>query len=305
MDKQFNYAIRITFFVFLMLFSGNAMGAPDHVIEDENARIVFPKNLEPIAEEVTRIVPRVEAELQRILGWELYRKPTIVLIHESQQFQRMVRSPLTVAFAESGRNLIVVDCSRTNIDPLNLRNVIKHELCHLYVHQYLKNRQVPRWLDEGIAQWASDGISDIVHNGKRSFLNKAAFTGKLLPLPSLSRGFPMRDPDFILAYEESKDFIVYIVGLFGKRKMLGILHYMREGEDLNNAVYSSLKVPFEALEKNWRSSLQSKTNWFAHLSFYLYEFLFGFGALITIYAFIRVIIKKRRYLRESDEDETY
>ena len=138
---------------------------------------------------------------------------------------------------------MVIDCSRANTHPLSLRNVVKHELCHLYVHQYAGNRQVPRWLDEGIAQWASDGISDIVHDPKRSFLNRAAFTGNLLPLASLNRNFPLRDSDFILAYEESKDFIVYLVNLYGKKRVIGILDYIREGEDPEHAVYSSLTVP--------------------------------------------------------------
>ena len=301
MDIRFIHAIRISLLVFLMLFPENSMGAPDRVVEDEHARIMFPTNLEPMAAEVARIVPEVEAELHGIFGWELHRKPTILLLHESRQFRRMVRSPLTVAFVEPGRNLMVLDCSRINIDPLSLRNVVKHELCHLYIHQYVGNRQVPRWFDEGIAQWASDGISDIVHDRKRSFLNKAAFTGNLLPLASLNRDFPLRDSDFILAYEESKDFVVYMVNLYGKENMLRILRYLKNGENLNDAVYLSLTVPFETVEKNWRNSLKSKINLFAHLSFYLYEFLFAFGALITIYAFIRVIVKKRRYLRESDD----
>ena len=303
MGIKFIYAIRIFLLGVLLIFPWKAIGAPDRFMEEGNARIVFSPNLEAMAEEVGQIVPQVKEELQRIFGWELQGKPTIVLLQESRQFQQMVKSPLTVAFAQPERNLMVVDCSRTNSHPLQLRNVVKHELCHLYIHQYVENRQVPRWLDEGIAQWASDGISDIVHDRKRSFLNKAAFTGNLLPLASLSRDFPLRDSDFILAYEESKDFIVYIVNRYGKKKMLRILDTIKAGEDSDDAVYSSLNVPLEVIEKDWRSSLVSKTTWFVHLSFYLYEFLFAFGAMITIYAFIRVIMKKRKYLRTVDEND--
>ncbi len=303
MGIPFIRAIRISLVIFLLFLPGKAMGSSDRVMEDENAVILFPPNLEGMAEEVAEIVPVVKAELQRILGWELHGKPVIVLVQESRRFRQMVENPLTVAFAQPERSLLVVDCSRTNNHPLSLRNVIKHELCHLYIHQYVDNRQVPRWFDEGIAQWASDGISDIVQDRKRSFLNRAAFTGNFLPLTSLSRDFPARDSDFILAYEESKDFIVYMIHLYGKKKVLGILGHLKEGEDTGSAVSSSLGVPLEVLEKDWQGSLESKTNWIAHLSSYLYEFLFAFGAMITVCAFIRIIIKKRRYLREIEEDD--
>ncbi len=302
MGMPFIRAIRISLVIFLLFLPGKTMGSSDRVMEDKNVGIVFPPNLEGMAEEVAEIVPLIKEELQRILGWELHGKPVIVLVEESRRFRQMVENPLTVAFADPERNLVVVDCSRTNNHPLSLRSVVKHELCHLYIHQYA-GRQIPRWFDEGIAQWASDGISDIVQDHKRSFLNRAAFTGNLLPLSSLSRDFPVRDSDFILAYEESKDFIVYMVHLYGKKKVLGILDYIKEGEDPETAVYSSLAVPLEVLEKDWRDSLESKTNWLAHLSSYLYEFLFAFGAMITVFAFIRIIIKKRRYLREIDEDD--
>ena len=303
MGMQLIHAVRIFLPVLLILFPWKTMGASQLFLEDDNARIIFPPNLESLAEEVAQILPQIKEELDTIFGWELQGKPTIVLLSESGQFRQMVKSPLTVAFARPERNLLVIDCSRTNTHPLSLGNVVKHELCHLFIHQYVRNGQVPRWFDEGIAQWASDGISDIIHDRKRSFLNKAAFTGDLLPLSSLSRGFPLRDSDFILAYEESKDFVVYMVNLYGKNKVLGILDYVRGGQDMDRAVYSSLNQPLEALEENWRGSLESKTTWFAHLSFYLYEFLFAFGAIITVCAFIRVYLKKRSYLKTTDEDD--
>jgi hypothetical protein len=40
--------------------------------------------------------------------------------------------------------------------------------------------------------------------------------------------------------------------------------------------------------------------WLAHVSFYLYEILFGLMALIAVYAFIKVILRKRAYM-EAEE----
>ncbi len=301
--KRFIPFIRFSLLVFLVVVPWKAVDAFDRFMDDEHARIVFSPNLESMAVEVRQMVPVIKEELHDIFGWELHERPVIVLFSDRRPFQRLVESPLTVAFAQPERNMVAIDCTRTNRHPLSLRNVVKHELCHLYVHQYVKNRPVPRWLDEGIAQWASDGISDILHDRKRTLLTRAAFTGKLLPLDSLNKRFPLQDHDFILAYEQSKDFVVYLVNRYGKNKVLQLLHSVKEGEAFHHAVSFSLGEPLADIEREWHRSLKTKTTWFAHLSFYIYEFLFAFGAMIMVYGFIRVLIKKRRYLRMADEDD--
>jgi len=252
---------------------------------------------------LAEIYPGVRAELENVFGWVLNLTPSILLIRDSKQFQQMVRSPLTVAFAVPSKDLIVIDYSKMSAHPLNLRNIFKHELCHLLVHRHIRSVAIPRWLDEGLAQWVSDGVGDIIMDQKRSLLNKAAFTGRFIPLGSLSEGFPHREEDLILAYEESRSFVDHIIGKFGREGVIEILEYMKRGENVHSAVLRSCSIPLGDLEKGWHSALRRRITWFTYLSYNLYEILFAFAALITIYAAIRLMLRKRRLMKEMEEME--
>ncbi|MBU0733344.1 MAG: hypothetical protein KKG10_04250 [Proteobacteria bacterium] len=299
-------AIRNILLLFLaasLLFSWRSLGAGEvYLLKEAGIRVLFEPPLEPAAKQLTNIYPGVKAELERIFGWDLNLTPSILLIKESKEFQQMIKNPLTVAFALPEKDLIVIDYSKMNIHPFTLRNIFKHELCHLLLHQHIRSVPLPRWLDEGVAQWVSDGIGDIILDQKRSRLNKVALRGRFISLDSLARGFPRREEDLILAYEESKSFVDYIIGKFGREGVLKVLEGMKQGESVHAAVLRACSVSFEDLEKGWQSSLRRKMTWFTYLSYNLYEILFSLAALITVYGSIRIMLKKRRRMREELED---
>ena len=107
----------------------------------------------------------------------------------------------------------------------------------------------------------------------------------------------------LLSYEISKSFVAYIIDQFGKEGMLSILGYMKKGQDVEQAFLSALSTPLEGLEIQWRYSIRKKMTWLTQLSYYLYEILFALTALISIFAFIKIILKKRAYMAEDAEDD--
>ena len=275
------------------------------VLKDKDFAVFYDPPLKYSALEIADMYPGIKADLERIFGWKLNLKPSIILIKDRAKFQRMAESPLTVAFAVPARNLIVIDHSKMHINPFNLGNILKHELCHLLLHHHIRGVALPRWLDEGIAQWASDGISDILMDQKRSLLNKAIYRDRLILLHTLQKGFPPDKESLSLAYEESKSFVTYIISKFGKEGVLTVLNYMRQGEDVDSAILKALLIPLGELEKKWHHSLRQRVTWFTYLSYHLYEILFSVAALITIYAFIRVIMRKRAYMKEEEEEDRF
>ena len=203
-----------THFLFFILFilSAKSLCAGElNVLKDKDFAVFYAPPLKYAALEIADMYPWIKADLERIFGWKLNLKPSIILVKDRSKFQRMAESPLTVAFAVPSRNLIVIDHSKMHINPFNLGNILKHELCHLLLHHHIRGVALPRWLDEGIAQWASDGISDILMDQKRSLLNKATFRNRLIPLHRLQKGFPPDKGSLSLAYEESKSFVTYII----------------------------------------------------------------------------------------------
>jgi hypothetical protein len=96
--------------------------------------------------------------------------------------------------------------------------------------------------------------------------------------------------------------VEYINREFGTSAIPRILHYLENGDEVDVAVQKSLSIPLEELEGRWQIHLREKTLWIIYLGDNLYTILFFFAALITIYGFIRLLIKKRMY-KDEDEDE--
>jgi hypothetical protein len=265
-------------------------------------RVLFEPPLESTAREVLRLCPEVKAQLEKIFGWDLDVTTSIFLVRDSGRFQQMSGNPLVVAFAVPKKNLLVIDHSRMGSAPFSLAATLKHEFCHLMLHHHIKKKSLPRWMDEGVCQWASDGVGEILMDPKRSRLNRAAFRGAFIPLNRLETGFPRKRDALFLAYEESKSVISYIIAKFGIEGLLRVLSQMKQGKEAQAAIQAALGLSLEELETQWQHALRKKITWMTYLSYHLYEILFGIGALITLYAFVRVIIRKRAYQRTEGDD---
>ncbi|MBW1902663.1 MAG: hypothetical protein JRJ20_13680 [Deltaproteobacteria bacterium] len=273
-----------------------------HVLENRDVKILFEAPLARAAKGVADIYPQAKTALESTFGWDLNFRPSVLLITDREHFKNMAVSPLIVAFAVPNRSLIVIDYTKMARHPYSIENTLKHELCHLLLHYHIPGGALPRWLDEGVCQWVSDWIGDIIMDQKRSYLNKAALKGSFISLRSLHNSFPSGKEHLLLAYEESKSFVAYILSEFGKEGILSVLDHMKKGENVEDAFFNALATPLVDLEIQWRYSIRKKTTWFTLLSFYLYEILFGLMALLSIYAFIKIMLKKRAYMAEDPED---
>ncbi len=268
------------------------------MLRDRALTVYYDASIFQAAKETVRVYPFVKEDLERVFGWKIDFKVSVVLVSETNRFQRMARSNMAAAYAVPEKNLMVIDYSRMLIDPFNLEVSLKHELCHLLIHSRI-GRVVPRWLEEGVCQWASDGIGEIIMDQKRSFLNRAALKGRFIPLASLEKGFPSDREGLLLAYEQSKSFVNYIIRRFGRPSVLGILANMEEGGKPKEAFHKTLSVALADLEIQWQESIRKKITWFTFLSYHLYEILFALTALIAIYAFFRAVKKKKIILQKN------
>lgn len=281
----------------MVLLTRALYGGDLKVLEGDGVTVLFQTPLGGASKEVAEIYLGIKEEIEGIFGWKLDLRPTVLLINDSRSFRRMAESPLTVAFAVPSRNLIVIDHSKMRTHPFDLENTLKHELCHLLLHRHIKGPILPRWLDEGVCQWASGGVLDIIIDQKRSLLNRAILKGRFIPLDYLQRGFPRSKDSLLLAYEESKSFVEHIIGRSGKEGILSVLSQMKRDEGVHAAILHSLSIPLDRLEEEWHQSLREKVTWFTYLSYHLYEILFAVAALLAIGAFIKVVLKKRAYIK--------
>lgn len=280
-----------------------AAAAQPLIMETEQVVVVYEKPLASAAAEVVRIYPGLKTDLEEFFGWQLYTRPQVVLVKDSQSFRRLTRNSLFVAFAVPHKNLIVIDYSRMHTRPFTLRTTLKHELGHLLLHHHIRRENLPKWLDEGVCQWASDGISEIFVNQGWSGLDAAAMAGRIIPLNKLADRFPLNKASLILAYEQSKSVINYIDRQYGARAILEILDHLKNGETVETALPGSLGISLEQLEAEWLDDLASTPRWLIFLASHLYAIIFFLAAVLTFFGFIRYLRRRKRIYEEWEEED--
>ena len=272
-------------------------------MQDGPASIRFDESQDPAAAEVLRLFPRVQSDLQRLIPWPVDFHPTLVLIKEGA-LERMTGTGLVVALAIPERNLVLLDLSRMARHAFVLETTMKHELCHLLLHRHIRNDLLPKWLDEGVCQWASNGMAEIIMDRKISFLEEAVLAGRLLAFPDLASQFPGDERGLILAYEQSRSIVSYMSEVYGNEKLLLVLNQLRDDKTLSEAVRAGLGVTFAELESGWKNSLKREHTWLTYVSVHIYEILFFVAALLTIVGSVKLIVRRKRRRTEEDEADS-
>jgi hypothetical protein len=272
-------------------------------LETEDIIVRFERPLLKAANEIVRLFPSVKAELAKQLQWEIQYRPEVILIKDNETFKIFARSSMIVAFADPERRRIVIDYSRMGVRPFELDVTFKHELCHLLLHTHIPVG-LPRWLDEGVSQWATGGLAEILMDDRRSVLKEAALAGRIFRFADLSDHFPEDRFGLSLAYEQSKSLVEYIAETYGTPRLLQLLDRLKDGSTVDDAVEKSLGLTMGALERVWASHLNKSITWLIYVSNNLYEILFFLASLITVIAAAKIIVRRLvgRISREEDNE---
>ncbi|MBM3334127.1 hypothetical protein FJY63_05650 [Candidatus Sumerlaeota bacterium] len=94
------------------------------------------------------------------------------------------------------------------LDLIGLRQALIHEFVHVYVGGAVR-KPLPRWLDEGLAMYVA-GEWDL---GNATALATSGLFGGLLPIESLTYGFPSDATGLRKAYRQSYSMTAYLVDL--------------------------------------------------------------------------------------------
>jgi len=286
-----------------LVFVNNLHAIEVDIIKNEIINVNYEKPLRKVALEVIRLFPIIKQELEETFNTELGFTPTVLLIKDSRAFQRIAGNKSIVAMAISKGKRIIIDNSKMKTYAFTLKVTLKHELCHLFLSNYVRGGRMPKWLNEGISQWLSDGIAEIIIGTNKNLLKQATLSDKLIPLKDMERAFPSERRSLLLAYEESRSIAEYLVNKFGFTRILLILNYLSEGFEIDAALRAGAGISLHELEKRWKESLRRQVSWFSFISTHLYQILFIFAALILTYGFIRVLVRKWNYRDEDVEEE--
>lgn len=285
----------------VMFLSASAFCADTAELLADSFTIRYEEGLKGAAGEIARMVPLLKGRLQVQTGLSFDFPFEIIIYKNRNDFTRIARSDMVAAFAVPDQNLIVIDLSQMRVHPLNLELITLHEMCHLLLRRHIEERILPRWFDEGVAQWVSGGMNEIINPQEGNVLRKAVISQGLLSFSEMAHDFPRDRNGFALAYEQSSSMIEFIESAYGQGSVKGILMRLAQGEDFSDAVRDALSTGFDEVIQNWTRKIQIRYTWLAYLSENIYWILFIAAAVITVCGFIRLRKKIKEY---PDDEET-
>ena len=300
--RMLKESIILSLVFLLFVFSVSVCTAEADIIKNNEIIVQYERPLHTAAKHIIEIYPAVREELEKTFDRKIDFRPKVVLVKDRKIFKGMGGSDLIVAFAVSEGNLIVIDNSKMKTHPFTMEVTLKHEVCHLLLHHYIRGGDMPRWLNEGISQWVSGGIVEIITGENKELLKQATLSGRFIRINDLTEKFPQDEKSLLLAYQESKSFVDYIYGKFGSAGILRILDLLGDGNNIDAAILKGVSIPVDELENRWHDRLRKKFTWFTYLSNNLYQILFSISALFLTYGFIRLLIRKRAY-KDNEEDD--
>ena len=293
----------LTIFVLILILTASSGAAEMEEYHGPEITVRYDAPLKDAAIRIASVYRKTRTDIEAKLGWRLRIDPVVVLIGSNAAFQEMAGNKLVTAFAATGRDLIVIDYSRMDRVPFDLEDTFKHELTHILLHQRIGDSYLPKWLDEGIAQWASGGIADIMRTGDKDLLQQAVLSHRVLSLTEISSNFPVSPDSLLLAYEESKSFTEFIVKYYGEARLRLILQSLEKQGTIQQAIYDNYGVSMDTLEQKWKKGLIRENSWIAYMADHMYWLLFFLAALITVAGYCAVKRRMRDYRDEEDEAE--
>ena len=177
------------------------------------------------------------------------------------------------------------------------RTVLNHELTHIALHRKLQDIPVPRWFDEGVAQYFSSGFTI----SRKAQLAWAMLWRNVLPLQSLEYVNSFNFSNAELAYAESFDAVLYLA----EHNNIGtICDSIVSAHDFGDGFRRATGSSMYGFYREWVRHLSRK-----YLPFILLgdqRFLWTFaGTIFLIFGIFKFIRQRKHFakLRKQAEDE--
>jgi len=168
-----------------------------------------------------------------------------------------------VGTAYASRNTIFIMQPRgIKLKYTDITEVVTHEYVHVATGNYLEAVDMPRWLDEGLADFVG---------GARSWtapltLGTASITGRLIPMAELKNHWPQSAEAAGLAYAQSSDFVAFIEREYGPGAIRKLLKTARSTGDLDAAFRRVAGKGVYELESEWIGKMTRRYKWIPILS---------------------------------------
>ena len=140
------------------------------------------------------------------------------------------------------------------LDRDSVEGTLPHELTHMVLHEFFGGAEIPRWLDEGMAQRMEQTRDHYIEAAK---IGRDAIAGEYYRFRELftQEGYPPRSDRSGRFYEQSATIVLFLLEQGGPDSAAAFLQALKEGKDHDEAVAGALGIPKEGavdeFEKRW------------------------------------------------------
>jgi len=180
-------------------------------------------------------------------------KPILVVLHTRESFHDATGGPAwSDGLYDPVLGRIKVPTQGALTDQVWLTRVLRHEFVHALLHDRMKGRPIPQWLNEGLAmQLAGDPPPDIPElvRGQVSLVNLAQLEGNW-------SGLNPRQAN--VAYLEGNSATKYFIDRYGMQKVREVLEVLATGQPFPAAFQDRVFITYDQFQQRWLDELNEK-----------------------------------------------
>lgn len=139
---------------------------------------------------------------------------------------------------------------------------LRHEWAHLGLHAYMGDLRVPRWFNEGYAQWASGGF-DASESWR---LRVLIATNRAPAMDSLELRWPAGRAQAQTAYLLAASAVTYLLESGGEEGLRIFLDRWREQRSFESAFRETFGLTVGQFEEDWERHVKERYGWLFVLS---------------------------------------
>ena len=236
------------------------------ILESEHLELHYEPEFHDLAQQAIEYLEDAYIQVSGILRHELSTKPPIVIYQSHYEFQQTniiheFLPPGVAGFAEPLRYRMVIPF---NGDLDEFRNVLIHELCHIFQYDILYKGPIkrlsnplsspPTWIMEGQAEYVTQERNTI----DEMVLRDAVLTDQLIPLEVMNMAWG--SGNVFLAYKQSHSLMEYIAANYGQEKISRVLRVWDSQSDTDKLLERLVDMDMKTLHERWSAHMR-KSYW--------------------------------------------
>ena len=291
--KNLNSFKIIIFFLVFLFFSHPA------VTEGKSKFKIFSSS-EELKEQTEEILNNAYQRISQTLQDSLTHITTVYIADTDEEFQSKIGTSFPdwgIGCAIPSRHMIVIKSPAQFRYGKSLKQLLEHELAHIFLEKKVEGKKIPRWLDEGFAMMQSQEWT----LGQDVVVARAVMTNSIFPLSKIERLNRFNQSQANLAYTLSFLAISYLFREYGEEGFIDVIELLSQGRNWDEVFLKGTGSDYIDFQMEFYDYIRTRYQWISLLGDTFFFWLSLAFLIILIY-----LVKKRhtkKTLKRWEEEE--